>query len=118
MRVGGRLWLVMRASRAAVAAAGLLALLALQPEPARLVEAASARAGPHARALVLSSQARRYLALQYRSYPTEFMGCMIGEISGNAVLVRRIAPADVGPGPSTPPHVVPQQNGAGAGWVG
>src|SRR5256885_10747036 len=26
----------------------------------------------------------RSLALQYRSYPTEFMGCMIGEISGNA----------------------------------
>ena len=115
MRVGGRLWLVMRASRAAVAAAGLLALLALQPEPARLVEAASARAGLHARALVLSSQARRYLALQYRSYPTEFMGCMIGEISGNAVLVRRIAPADVEPAQSTATHVVPKQSCEDAG---
>ena len=118
MRVGGRLWLVMRASRAAVAAAGLLALLALQPEPARLVEAASARAGLHARALVLSSQARRYLALQYRSYPTEFMGCMIGEISGNAVLVRRIAPADVDPAQSTATHVIPKQTCEDAGWMG
>src|SRR5207249_11230110 len=95
MRVGGRLWLVMRASRAAVAAAGLLALLALQPEPARLVEAASAGAGPHARALVLSSQARGYLALKYRSYPTEVMGCMIGEVGGSAGLVRWFAPVDV-----------------------
>src|SRR5438093_201324 len=85
---------------------------------ARLVEAASARAGPHARALVLSSQARRYLALQYRSYPTEFMGCMIGEISGNAVLVRRIAPADVEPAQSTATHVVPKQTCEDAGWMG
>src|SRR5881396_847080 len=118
MRVGGRLWLVMRASRAAVAAAGLLALLALQPEPARLVEAASARAGPHARALVLSSQARRYLALQYRSYPTEFMGCMIGEAHGGAVVVRRIAPADVDPAQSAPTHVVPTTSCEQAGWAG
>jgi hypothetical protein len=118
MRVGGGVWLVMRASRAAVAAAGLLALLALQPEPARLVEAASTRAGMHARALVLSSQARRYLALQYRSYPTEFLACMIGEISGNAVLVRRIAPADVEPAQSTATHVIPKQTCEDAGWVG
>src|SRR5438876_432052 len=118
MRVGGRLWLVTRAPRAAAAAPGLLALLALQPEPARLVEAAAARAGAHARALVLSPQARRYLALQYRSYPTEFMGCMIGELSGNAVLVRRIAPADVDPTQSTATHVVPKQTCEDAGWMG
>jgi hypothetical protein len=120
MHVGGRagLWFVMRASRAAVAAAGLLALLALQPEPARLVEAASARAGVHARALVLSSQARRYLVLQYRAYATEFMGCMIGEISGNAVLVRRIAPADVDPTQSTTTHVASRQTCEDAGWMG
>lgn len=117
MQVAG-LWLVTRATRAAVAAAGLMALLALQPEPARLVEAASARAGAHARALVLSDQARRYLALQYRSYPTEFMGCMIGEISGNAVIVRRVAPADVDPTQSTPTHVIPKQTCEDAGWKG
>ncbi|HYT05511.1 MAG TPA: Mov34/MPN/PAD-1 family protein [Gemmatimonadales bacterium] len=117
MQVAG-LWLVRRATRAAVAAAGLMALLALQPEPARPIGAVTARAGAHARALVLSDQARRYLALQYRSYPTEFMGCMIGDIRGNAVFVRRIAPADVDPPQSTPTHVVPKQSCEDAGWVG
>jgi JAB domain-containing protein similar to deubiquitination enzymes len=117
MQLGG-VWLIRRATRAAVAAAGVMALLALQPEPARLVEAASARAGAHARALVLSEQARRYLALQYRSYPTEFMGCMLGEIHGNAVVVHRIAPADVEPGQSTATHVVPKQTCEEAGWQG
>src|SRR6266702_348044 len=109
MQVVG-LWLVTRATRAALAAAGLVALLALQPEPAR--------AGAHARALVLSAQARRYLVLEYRSYPTEFMGCMIGEIHGNAVIVQRIAPADVEPAQSTTTHVIPQQTCEDAGWVG
>ncbi len=111
-------WLVTRATRAAVAAVGLIALLALQPEPARFVGAATARAGAHARALVLSEQARRYLALQYRSYPTEFMGCMIGEIHGNAVIVRRIAPADVEPSQSTATRVLPKQSCEEAGWMG
>ncbi len=117
MQVVG-LWLVTRATRAALAAAGLVALLALQPEPARVVAAASARAGAHARALVLSAQARRYLVLEYRSYPTEFMGCMIGEIHGNAVIVQRIAPADVEPAQSTATHVIPKQTCEDAGWVG
>ncbi|HEX9282491.1 MAG TPA: Mov34/MPN/PAD-1 family protein [Gemmatimonadales bacterium] len=111
-------WLVTRATRAAVAAAGLTALLALQPEPARFVGAPTARAGAHARALVLSDQARRYLALQYRAYPTEFMGCMIGEIRGNAVIVRRIAPADVDSSQSTATHVIPKQTCEDAGWAG
>src|SRR3989475_8855220 len=93
-----RPWLF--ATRGVVAAAGLVVLLALQPEPAGLIEAA----GPpraHARALILSCPARRYLTLPYRSYPTEFIGCMIGEIHGNAVIVRRIAPPDREPRHST-----------------
>ena len=119
MQVAG-LWLVRRATRAALAAAGVLALLALQPEPARWVGGAAARdgRGAHARALVLSDQARRYLLLQYRSYPTEFMGCMIGEIHGNTVIVSRIAPADVDPPQSTATHVVPKQTCEDAGWSG
>ena len=112
----GRTWLF--ATRGAVAAAGLVVLLALQPEPADLIEAAHGRPGSHARALILSDQARRYLSLQYRSYPTEFMGCMIGEIHGNAVIVRRIAPADVEPGHSTATRVVPEQTCEDAGWAG
>lgn len=105
-----------RAMRALAAATGLMVLLALQPEPARLIEAASMRGGSHARALILSDQARRYLALQYRSYPTEFMGCMIGEVQGNAVLVSRIAPADVDPAQSTATAVRPRQTCEDAGW--
>src|SRR5438034_4215430 len=84
-------------ARAAITAAGLMALLNARPESTRLAEAAAAggTGGTVARKLILSDQARRYLALQYRSYPTEFMGCMIGEAHGGAVVVRRIAPADV-----------------------
>jgi hypothetical protein len=113
-----------RIIRIVVAALGLTTLLALQPESARLVESAWARsAGGAARAaivrrLILSDQARRYLALQYRSYPTEFMGCMIGETRGSVVLVRRIAPADVEPKQSTPTRVVPHQTCEDAGWSG
>ena len=113
-----------RIIRIAVAALGLTALLALQPESARPVESAWARsAGGAARAavvrrLILSDQARRFLALQYRSYPTEFMGCMIGETRGSAVLVRRIAPADVEPSHSTATRVVPHQTCEDAGWSG
>src|SRR5438445_96854 len=104
-----RTWLF--ATRGVVAAAGLMFLLALQPEPAGIT---SDRFDSHARALILSDQARRYLTLQYRSYPTEFMGCMIGEIHGNAVIVRRIAPADVEPGHSTATRAVPEQTCEGA----
>ncbi|PYO97427.1 MAG: hypothetical protein DMD61_12340 [Gemmatimonadetes bacterium] len=105
-----------RAMRALAAATGLMVLLALQPEPARLIEAASMHGSSHARALILSDQARRYLALQYRSFPTEFMGCMIGEVRGNAVLVSRIAPADVDPAQSTATAVLPKQTCEDAGW--
>src|SRR2546427_12675971 len=108
-----RTWLF--ATRGVVAAAGLMFLLALQPEPAGIT---SDRFDSHARALILSDQARRYLALQYRSYPTEFMGCMIGEARGSAVLVRRIAPADVEPSHSTATRVVPHQTCEDAGWSG
>src|SRR5439155_9697346 len=66
--------------------------------------------------LVVSDQARRLL-LQYQSYPTEFLGCMIGAVRGNAVIVERIAPADVNPGESTPTSVVPRQTCEDAGWA-
>src|SRR2546422_871434 len=88
-----------------------------RPESTRLAEAAGA-GGTVARKLILSDQARRYLALQYRSYPTEFMGCMIGEAHGGAVVVRRIAPADVDPAQSAPTHVVPTTSCEQAGWAG
>ena len=104
-------------ARAAIAAAGLMALLNARPESTRLAEAAGA-GGTVARKLILSDQARRYLALQYRSYPTEFMGCMIGEAHGSAVVVRRIAPADVDPAQSAPTHVVPTTSCEQAGWAG
>lgn len=104
--------------RALAGVAGLTVLLALQPEPAPLVESAPARVGGHARALILSDQARRYLVLQYQAVRTEFMGCMIGEIHGNAVIVRRIAPADVEPGQSTETRVIPTQTCEDAGWAG
>src|SRR5438094_8072871 len=108
-----RTWLF--AARGMVAAAGLMFLLALQPEPAGI---SSDRSDSHARALILSDQARRYLTLQYRSFPTEFMGCMIGEVHGNAVIVHRIAPADVEPRQSTETRVVPKQTCEDAGWMG
>src|SRR2546430_4768147 len=111
------LWLRARATRAVAAAAGLITLLALQPEPARFSAVAATRVS-HARALVLSEQARRYLVLQYRSFPTEFMGCMIGEMHGNAVIVHRIAPADVDPKQSTATRVVPNQTCEEPRWPG
>ena len=71
-----------------------------------------------ARALVLSDQAKRYLMLQYRSFRTEFLGCMIGEVQGDAVLVQRIAPADVAPARSTETGVMPSETCEEAGWTG
>jgi len=50
-------------------------------------------------------------------YPTEFLGCMIGAVRGDAVIVQRIAPADVNPGESTPTSVVPRQTCEDAGWA-
>ena len=114
-------WVLTRGGRVVVATAGLMVLLALQPEPTRLVETAAARVVPSAQAvrtLLISEQARRFLVLQYRSFPTEFMGCMIGEVRGRTVIVHRIAPADVDPPQSTTTHVVPQQTCEEAGWTG
>jgi hypothetical protein len=96
--------------RAAVGTAGVIALLA-----AHL--GAAGAASTTARALALSDQARRYLTLTYRS-PTEFMGCMIGEVRGSVVYVQRIAPADVDPTYSTKTHVLPRQTCEEAGWIG
>jgi hypothetical protein len=82
--------------------------------------AAASLGGPStvARVLVVSDQARRYLTLAYGSLPTEFMGCMIGQVRGPVVLVQRIAPADVDPGHSTRTHVVPRATCEEAGWAG
>jgi hypothetical protein len=109
-------------------AAGVLLLLGLEPEGPRVAERAEARtiAAAHgagaahgaAAAVVLSGQARRYLALQFKAYPTEFMGCMIGERQGNTILVRRIAPADVDSSQATATHVVPNASCEAAGWTG
>ena len=114
-----------RALRAHVARAGLVAtsivaVLAIRPE---IVQPAGtrrpARAAPiMVHALVLSPQARRYLELQYRSYPTEFMGCMIGTVARGTVLVERIAPADVDPARSTRTNVLPTQSCEASGWSG
>ena len=105
--------LLTRVARAAGPAAGLLALLVLQLHDAPLAGAAPLPA----RALVFSDQARRLLLLEYQSYPTEFLGCMIGAVRGDAVIVQRIAPADVNPGESTRTSVVPRQTCEDAGWA-
>jgi hypothetical protein len=78
----------------------------------------AAHGAPAARALVLSGQAQRFLALQYRSFSTEFMGCLIGTASGGTVRVERIAPADVEPAQSAATHVVSKQSCEQAGWPG
>src|SRR5438067_8796490 len=85
----------------------------LQVHPARLAGATPVRA----RVVVFSDQARGLLLLQYQSYPTEFLGCMIGAVRGDTVIVHRIAPADVNPGESTPSSVVPRQTCEDAGWA-
>lgn len=82
------------------------------------IAAAAAPLEDAPRLLVLSDQARRFLALEYRAFPTEFMGCMIGTVRGEVVMVERIAPADVDPAQSTATWVVPQQSCEGSGWVG
>jgi hypothetical protein len=71
-----------------------------------------------ARALFVSEQARRYLTLAYGSLPTEFLGCMIGQVRGPVVYVQRIAPADVDPAHATRTHVLPRQTCEAAGWKG
>jgi hypothetical protein len=119
--------------RAGLVATSIVAVLAIRPglvqplerggAPMALpIRASSGRAAAVAsipvHALVLSEQARRYLELQYRSYPTEFMGCMIGTIERGAVVVQRIAPADVEPSRSTRTRVLPTQSCEAAGWSG
>src|SRR5256885_16454090 len=103
-------WVLTRGGRVVAMTAGLMVLLALQPEPARPVQTAAAGVAPNAKAartLIISEQARRYLVLQYRPFPTEFMGCMTGEVRGRTVFGRRIPPADVQPRPATAPSVRP-----------
>lgn len=80
--------------------------------------AAQAAPGPRSPAvLILSGQAQRFLALQYRAFPTEFLGCMVGDVRGDTVLIERIAPADVDPVQSTATWVVPEQSCEAAGWT-
>jgi len=113
-----------RGPRILAGAAGVMLLLGLEPERARVAERAEARTVPAAHkaaaaaSVVLSGQARRYLALQFKAYPTEFMGCMIGERMGNVIVVRRIAPADVDSAQATATHVVPMGSCEAAGWTG
>ena len=119
------------APRILAGAAGLALLLGLEPERSRLMDRAEAPtpevgtpvrtvATPVAAAsgVVFTGQARRYLALQFKVYPTEFMGCMIGERRGNTIVVQRIAPADVDSTQSTATHVLPKASCEEAGWTG
>lgn len=91
---------------------GLTGIASAAPAKAQHVAASASPA-----VLILSRQAQRLLALQYRSFPTEFMGCMVGELRGDTVLIERIAPADVDPAQSTATQVVPQQSCEAAGWT-
>ena len=119
--IAGSMGTLLRVLRPLGATLGIVSLLALQPEPARLARSAAAHelsAANAPRALVLSDQARRFLLLQYRSFSTEFMGCMIGEVQAGVVVVKRIAPADVEPEESTPTRVIPKQTCERAGWSG
>src|SRR5207237_8798549 len=79
---------------------------------------AAGAASMTARALVVSDQARRYLRLAYGSYPTEFLGCMIGQVVGPVVFVQRIAPAGVERAHSPRTQVRPRPACAGAGSPG
>jgi hypothetical protein len=108
---------------AALVGAALVVVLTLLPRSARLVAAVSVRTdvarhapGHTVRKLVLSDQARRFLALQYRAYATEFMGCLIGDVHASTVVVSRIAPADVELRHSTATRVIPTQSCEEAGW--
>jgi hypothetical protein len=97
----------------ALLTAAALWLALVGPGPVPIVHGA-----PPPGAFVLSDQARRVLALQYRPSPTELLGCMIGEIRGDTVSVERIAPADVDPSHSTATRVVPERTCEQAGWAG
>src|SRR5207247_11330488 len=73
---------------------------------------------PAVQTLVLSDQAVRLLALDSRSFQTEFLGCMIGEIRNGVVEVGRIGPADVSPLRAAATAVVPEDTCEEAGWAG
>src|SRR2546427_365065 len=92
-------WLLTRTGRVVLATAGLMMLLALQPESVRFAQSASppsaiASAGA-TRTLTLSARSPRFLTLQGRSVPTGVMGGMIAEGLGQTGNVRRIDPAVV-----------------------
>jgi hypothetical protein len=76
-----------------------------------------AQAAPTPTVLILADQAHRELALVYAAHSTELLGCLIGALRGDTVMVERIAPADVDPAHSTPTHVLPQRNCEQAGWL-
>src|SRR2546430_16602196 len=87
-----------RSARAAITAAGLMALLNARPESTRLAEAAAAggtggTGGTGAPKPILSDQARRFPPPPYSPFSTEVLGGMIWEGPGCAVVGRRIAPA-------------------------
>src|SRR2546425_10255168 len=82
--------------RAAVATAGVMALLVLHLGAAGAAGAASMTA----RALVVSDQARRYLTLAYGS-PPEVMGSRSGHARGPVGFGEPVAPSGAGPAPST-----------------
>ncbi|HZE75706.1 MAG TPA: hypothetical protein VE091_10390 [Gemmatimonadales bacterium] len=119
-------------ARIVAGAAVAMLLLGLEPEGSRLMKRAEARTAiprtipvsvapvraAAANAVVLSGQARRYLALQFKVNATEFMGCMIGERRGNIIVVQRIAPTDVDSAQSTATHVLPKATCEESGWVG
>src|SRR5258708_12006007 len=73
-------------------------VLALHPAPPRLIGAPL----PQAHALVLSDQARRSLALAYRAFPTELLGCMIGKVHAPPLPLQRTPPPHLHP-PHPPP---------------
>jgi hypothetical protein len=89
----------LRAPLFAVAGLLLVLLEAEAPRLAHWAEARTAIAG--ARVLALSPQAQRYLLLQYRSYSTKFMGCMLG----------------VDTAQSKRTHVQPLRSCEAAGWA-
>src|SRR2546427_12316516 len=90
---------------------GLVALLASRTASPHAPRAASG----DTRTLALTPQARRYLALQFRAFATEFMGCMIRDVRGAVVLARGIPPADVVPPQPTQHHVMPKRTSERAG---
>jgi hypothetical protein len=71
-------------------------------------------ATPHV--LILSDQARHFLTLEYSPHATELLGCLIGSLRSDTVIVDRIAPAHVDPVHSTPTHVIPRERCEDAGW--